>query len=158
MCKYVRTFVLFFLALAVSPHWSVQAADQSPKAVALEMVDAWNTLDLDRMIDMFAEDGVLHSVMVDPIVGREDLRAHLAPLLVGVTKLELKLKNVVVSGNTVFLERVDEFDINGSHGAVPVVGVMEIENGKVKEWREYYDRATLLSEMGIAPAAQDGGH
>lgn len=125
----------------------------SPQKVAEKMVKAWNTLNLDMIVDTFSEDGVLHSVMIEPIQGRPALRAHLGAFLVGVTRLDLQLKNVAVVGNTVFLERVDDFDYKGKHGTVPVVGVMEISDGKVKVWREYYDRAQLMREMGIAAPA-----
>jgi limonene-1,2-epoxide hydrolase len=70
-------------------------------------------------------------------------------LIAGASRLELRLKNIAVVGNTVFLERVDDFDFKGHPGAVPVVGVMEISDGKVKVWREYYDRAQLMREMGV---------
>jgi uncharacterized protein (TIGR02246 family) len=133
------------------------AAAREPKETpaikaAKEMVKAWNDVNLDRIVDCFTEDGVLHSVMTEPVKGRAALRAHLAPLIAGATRIDLRLKNVAAVGNIVFLERVDDFDFKGKHGAVPVVGVMEIENGKVKVWREYYDRATLLREMGLPPA------
>lgn len=123
--------------------------------VANEMVAAWNDLDLDRIIALFAEDGVLHSVMIDPIVGRENLREHIGRVLEGATRLELKIKNTAVVGDTVILERVDDFEVNGRPGAVPVVGVLVIKDGFVAEWREYYDRAQLLSEMG---ASHDYAH
>lgn len=148
------TATLLFASLSAHAKDAVSPAEKT----AMEMVKAWNDLNLDKIIDTFSEDGVLHSVMVEPITGRAAIRERLAALLKGATKLELKLKNVSVSGNTVFLERVDDFVINGKHGAVPVVGVLEIEKGKVKVWREYYDRATLLSEMGLAPAANAGKH
>ena len=32
---------------------------------------------------------------------------------------------------------------------MPVVGILEVEGDHVKVWREYYDRAELLREMGI---------
>ena len=49
----------------------------------------------------------------------------------------------------VFIERVDDFVYRGKHGAVPVVGVVEVEKGRVQAWREYYDRAQLLEAMGV---------
>ncbi|MEM8500249.1 MAG: limonene-1,2-epoxide hydrolase family protein [Pseudomonadota bacterium] len=39
--------------------------------------------------------------------------------------------------------------INGHHGGVPVVGVLETKGGRILAWREYYDRATL--EKALAP-------
>lgn len=146
-------FAFFVLVLGGHPVQAKDAAEPSPVKVAEEMVKAWNDLNVDKIVDMFAEDGVLHSVMVAPIKGRKALRDHLGPFLVGATRLELKLKNVAVVGNTVFLERIDDFDYKGKHGAVPVVGVLDIKNGKVQEWREYYDRASLMKEMGLDTAA-----
>lgn len=127
---------------------------KTPVKVAEEMVDAWNKLDVDRIVDTFAEDGVLHSMMIEPVKGREALKARLGAFLNGATRINLQLKNVAVVGNTVFLERVDDFDYKGKRGAVPVVGVMEISGGKVKVWREYYDRDQLLREMGISEGSK----
>jgi limonene-1,2-epoxide hydrolase len=132
------------LVTAVLP---ARAAD--PEAVTMEMVQAWNDVDLDRVIELFTPDGALHSMMMDPIVGRESLRRHLQPLFDGIDELNLNLKRVVVDGDTVFIERVDEFLFNGKRGAVPVVGALLIRDGAVAEWREYYDRAQLYGEMGI---------
>lgn len=147
--------VLFGALMMTAPSAATaDSASKAPLAVAQEMVEAWNTLDLDKIANTFAEDGVLHSMMVEPITGRQTIKEHLGKFLDGATRLELKLKNVAVVGNTVFLERVDDFDYKGKTGAVPVVGVMEIKNGKVQVWREYYDRADLLGQMGLLPAAK----
>jgi len=142
-------FVLAFALIGASPVNAKDTADSPALKAAQNMVQAWNELNLDKMIDAFSEDAILHSMMIEPIKGRKALREHLGRLLQGATRLELQLKNVAVVGNTVFLERVDDFDYNGRRGVVPVVGVLEIEDGKVKVWREYYDRAQLLKEMGL---------
>lgn len=146
---------IFGVALALTASLPAQANDKSDKAMmkaAQDMLDAWHRIDLDGIVNMFTEDGVLHSVMKEPVKGRAALKAYMAPLIGGLTRIDLNVKNAVVKGNLVFLERVDDFDFNGKHGAVPVVGVMEIENGKVKEWREYYDHATLAKALAPDPA------
>ncbi len=142
-----RWLVPLPLALSVLVTLPVRAAD--PESVTMDMVEAWNDVDLDRVVDLFTPDGMLHSMMTDPIVGRESLRAHLQPLFDGIEELNLNLKRVVVDGDTVFIERVDEFVFNGRRGEVPVVGVLVIRDDAVAEWREYYDRAQLYREMGI---------
>jgi len=68
----------------------------------------------------------------------------------GMSELTLEVKTESVSGNTVILERFDSWIFNGKTGSIPVVGVYDVENGKVKEWREYYDYAVLMEEMGLA--------
>lgn len=118
-------------------------------AVVQDMIAAWNARDGDRIADLFTEDGVLHSMMIDPIVGRENIRPRIKFLVDNATYMEIKPRNIAVAGNSVFLERTDNFTFKGHTGSVPVVGVLEIEDGKVKEWREYYDRAELLKAMGV---------
>lgn len=117
--------------------------------VVQDMIDAWNARDGDRIADLFTEDGVLHSMMIDPIVGRENIRPRIKFLVDNATYMEIEPRNIAVIGSTVFLERTDNFTFKGHTGSVPVVGVLEIEDGKVKEWREYYDRAELLDAMGV---------
>lgn len=120
--------------------------------VVERMIEAWNNRDWKLVGDLFAEDGVLHSMMIDPVVGRAAIAERIEALGAGIESITLHIRNIGVIGNTVVIERVDDFVYKGKHGKVPVVGVLEVENGKVKEWREYYDRAELLAEMGVAPA------
>ncbi len=41
-----------------------------------------------------------------------------------------------------FTERVDRFEMAGKKVELPVADVFEIENGKIKAWRDYFDMAT----------------
>ncbi len=126
-------------------------AQDPPLVVAHNMVNAWNDLDANAIADLFAEDGVFRSMMMDEgLVGREAMRDHFTRLLKGATALELQLRNIAETNNgVVFLERLDVFTYKGKEGALPVVAVLDIADGKVTAWREYYDRAALLREMGI---------
>lgn len=118
-------------------------------AVVKQMIAAWEERDADAIAEMFTEDGVLHSVMIDPIKGREAIRPRMAFLVDNASEMKLNVRNWAVTGNTVFIEREDEFVFKGHAGKVPVVGVLVIEGDKVAEWREYYDRAELLEAMGV---------
>ncbi|WP_035853552.1 nuclear transport factor 2 family protein [Cryptosporangium arvum] len=117
--------------------------------VARAMFDAWDRLDWDAAIDLFADDGVLHSVMQEPLVGKEAIAGRLRELAAGATWITLDVKTLGMIDGKVFVERVDRFGFNGHEGEVPVVGVLRIADGKVTEWLEYYDRATLLRGMGL---------
>ncbi len=116
------------------------------------MVDAWNARDWEGIVSLFAPDGVLHSVMQEPLHGREEIRARLALLAEGLTHLELQIHAMGVIGGRVFLERRDVFDNAHGHTEVPVVGVLTVQDGLVTEWLEYYDRATLLAGFGRTTA------
>ncbi len=126
---------------------SVSTEDAERLAVANEVVDAWNNMDWQRAFDTFAEDGVLHSMMAQPFVGREAISERLYAVVDGLDRIELEVVNMGVINDVVVLERVDDLVYKGKHSRIPVVGVMEISNGKVDEWREYYDKATLMAAL-----------
>ena len=137
---------------AVHPDQREGTMDNSAEhniAVVKQMIAAWEERDADAIAEMLTEDGVLHSVMIDPIKGREAIRPRMAFLVDNASEMKLNVRNWAVTGNTVFIEREDEFVFKGHAGKVPVVGVLVIEGDKVAEWREYYDRAELLEAMGV---------
>jgi limonene-1,2-epoxide hydrolase len=142
------------LALGLSGQHAVLRADEGddPKMrVANEMVRAWDEQNWERVCDLFAEDGVLHSMMKEPVVGRENVCALVTSLSAGVERIELQIRNAGIVNDVVVLERVDDFVYNGEYSRVPVVGVMEIEDGKVREWREYYDHEMLAEALTPDP-------
>jgi len=120
-----------------------------PIAVVKAMLEAWDDRDLAAVLSLFAEDGVLHSMMIEPIVGRASIAARLARLGAAAHKTRLRVRHIGVIDGQVFVERTDEITLDAQTTAVPVVGVFRIENGRVASWREYYDRRQLLGAMGV---------
>ena len=131
--------------------------DDEKIAVVQEILDSWSAEDWSRVEALFAPDGVLQSVMSEPVVGRAAFAERLAVLAKGLERIKLHVKAIGVIGGRVWVERVDDFDTNGHHGEVPVVGILTVEDGMVTQWLEYYDRATLLRGMGVEPS-QDFAH
>jgi limonene-1,2-epoxide hydrolase len=129
--------------------------DDEKLTLAREMFAAWDALDWDRVVDLFADDGVLHSVMQEPVLGRDAIAERMAILGSKCERLTLHVKALGIIDGRVFVERVDDFDFDGHHGEVPVVGVLRMGGGRVTEWLEYYDRPTLLAGMGVT---DDFGH
>ena len=117
-------------------------------AVVRDICAAWSAQDWARVESLFAPDGVLHSVMLDPIVGRPAFAARLQLLARGLERIDIRILAIGVIDGRVFVERVDDFDANGNHCELPVVGVLRVEDGLVTEWLDYYDRASLLRGMG----------
>jgi limonene-1,2-epoxide hydrolase len=134
------------LALATQP--AAADTDAQKLATVHRMIEAWNQRHWDQVYALFAQDGVLQSMMLPPTVGREAIQQRIGALAKGIESIELRVRHIGVIDGVVFIERVDDFVYHGKHGEVPVVGVVEVENGHVKTWREYYDRAQLLEAMG----------
>lgn len=123
--------------------------DSDKLALAREMVQAWDVMDWTRVVDLFAEDGVLHSVMQEPLVGKEAVAGRIALLASKCERITLKIESLGVIDGRVFVQRVDDFHFDGTHGVVPVVGILSMADGRITEWLEYYDRPTLLKGMGL---------
>lgn len=130
-------------------HAGTDPVEAEAEAVAMKMVDAWNTMEWDRMIGLFAEDAVFQSMMKDPVIGRETIRPRFLALVDGIERIELQIRNMAINGNVVFLERVDDFVYKGKHSRIPVVGVLEIADGEVAAWRDYYDWAQLEEALTV---------
>ena len=139
---------IFFLAAASS---SVAADTDAQKlATVRQMIEAWNTRNWQQVYDLFAADGVLQSMMLsEPTVGREAISQRIGGLAKDISQIELRVRHIGVADGVVFIERVDDFVYRGHHGQVPVVGVVEVEQGHVKAWREYYDRSQMIEAMGL---------
>jgi limonene-1,2-epoxide hydrolase len=88
-------------------------------------------------------------MMREPSCGRDNIRELFTHAMQDVTAVKLHLRNLVANGNVVIAERVDEFEIGGRTGRLPVVGVLEFRDGRIAAWRDYYDRDTLIREMGL---------
>jgi len=150
------TMAVAALALLLAPATALAAdtdanVDAGRIAVVKEMIAAWKAADWRKVGDLFAEDGVLQSMMQEPVKGREAIYRRIAALGAGAPDgVILDVSHMGVIDGLVFIERVDRFTYKGKPGAVPVVGVLDVQGGKVKAWREYYDRAQLLKEMGVS--------
>jgi limonene-1,2-epoxide hydrolase len=151
--KLKLALVAILCALTVSPvPAAAQDTDAKKLAVVHEMMDAWKNSDWRKVGDLFAEDGVLWSMMGEPVRGRDAIYKRIAALGEGVQGgVMLDVTHMGVIDGLVFMERTDRFIYKGKAGSVPVVGILDVRNGKVQEWREYYDRASLMSAMGVKP-------
>jgi limonene-1,2-epoxide hydrolase len=73
---------------------------------------------------------------------------------------DFRIRNLGVTENRVYTERVDVVGVNGHDAYLPLLGIFEIENGKIKEWRDYADMLmvrrllageTVSAEQGFSP-------
>lgn len=139
--------LLCAVLLAVSNLPAFADTDEEKLATAQKMVEAWNRLDWEAVYALFSPDAVMHSMMMEPVVGREAIRQRFTRFTPGVERIELQVAHMGIVDDGVMMERVDDFVYNGKHSRVPVAGMLEINNGFVTEWREYYDHAMLAEAL-----------
>ena len=118
------------------------------EGVVSEFCKAWARLNLDQIMDFFTEDAVYHNIPMKPATGKPAIRKTIEQLLKGTTWLEFKILHSASSGNLVFNERIDSFEVNGKRMSLPVVGVFETApNGKINAWRDYFDMKMFTDQM-----------
>ena len=63
------------------------------------------------------------------------------------TETTWDILNLVSSGDVVIAERLDRTKAGEKAVDLPCTGVFEMENGKIKVWRDYFDLTTYMSAM-----------
>jgi len=111
-------------------------------ALVRGFIAAWERRDTDHIIDAFTDDGVYHSTPLTPIIGRAAIREFVAGFE-SVPPGRLEIRNQVASDTVVMNERIDHLTMNGKPVTLPIMGVFEIESGRIKAWREYFDMAPV---------------
>jgi limonene-1,2-epoxide hydrolase len=110
--------------------------------IVAEFCEAWSRRDVEELVDYFTEDAIYHNMPGPPIEGKSAIKTILQQILVPTTWAEWETLNMAEVGDVVLTERVDRFDIAGKRVELPVAGVFEIEGGKIRAWRDYFDMAT----------------
>ena len=101
-------------------------------------LSAWERRDTEHIVECFADDGVYHSVPLTPIVGKAAIREWAAGF-VGKPPGRLVVHRQVASDDVVLNERTDFITLNGKPVTLRIAGVFEVEDGRIKAWREYFD-------------------
>ena len=53
----------------------------------------------------------------------------------------LEVRHQVASGDVVMNERTDSVTLNGKRVTLPICAVFEMQGGRIRAWREYFDLA-----------------
>lgn len=124
-------------------------AQAAAVALAYAFADAWASGDPDQVLSYMAPDAAYQNVPTPTLHGHDQIRTFITPNLLASDRIEFEHLNVVADedGRRVFTERVDTFFFPEGKVAVPVMGIYEIENGKIARWRDYADIGSFLREM-----------
>ena len=105
--------------------------------------------DMAKTVAYLAEDVFYHNIPWKPVTGRAAVRQVLDPLVHGannaITKMDIK--HTASSGNMVMNERVETWVKGSVKVELPVFGVFELKNGKITQWRDYFDSGTTKPLM-----------
>jgi len=124
------------------------------------VIKAWETGDLDMMMDQLTDDAVFENVPMDPIVGKAAIRAANGAHLAMCDRAPWKVFNIAVNEETktVLTERLDVFVLkDGRTVYAPSMGAWVVnDESKITLWRDYFDLASWNRQMGVAPDLASG--
>jgi limonene-1,2-epoxide hydrolase len=109
--------------------------------------DAVGKRDVELLRPMLADDVVYQNVGMAATAGINDVLANLQSqwqMFAGV--YEFRMVNIASAGDVVLTERVDVVGAEGQSYPVPVMGAFEVREGKIAQWRDYFDSA-LIGKM-----------
>ena len=123
-------------------------APEAPIDVVRRFCAAWAAGDLDAVVAFFGADAVYHNIPLDPVTGRDAIRATIAGFTGGVDSIEFRVDNIAAAGNVVLTERVDVFVSGERRIELPVMGTFEVDDsGAITAWRDYFDLNQFMSQM-----------
>ena len=105
-------------------------------------IAAWSNLDVDELVGYFCEDGIYYNMPAQPVQGHEKLKLFIEGFIAKWTKTTWETLNIIGEGNVVIVERLDRTEVGDIKVDLPCCGVFEMEEGKIKIWRDYFDMGT----------------
>ena len=117
----------------------------SNKQVVEDFIAAWNRVDWPAVGSLMTEDVAYQNIPWDPVVGRDQVMSNLAGF--NVEESDWITHNIVAEGNVVMTERTDRVRMNGTWKTLRAMGVFVLRDGKIAEWRDYFDPAELAVDI-----------
>jgi steroid delta-isomerase-like uncharacterized protein len=142
------------------------AADSAALEIASEFVDSWSEHEVDAMIDLFLPEGTFSTPAFAMPLSGDATRAYIESLLSSMPDM----KATVVSAGTFDSDmHASRYVVTGTWTKPATVGplagmpptgkpirldtadFLELENGKIAACIQYYDRMSVLMQLGVIP-------
>jgi limonene-1,2-epoxide hydrolase len=120
---------------------------ETPIELVRRFCDEWGGGDLDAIVAYFTDDATYHNIPVDPVTGKDAIKATIAGFTAGVDKIEFRVHNIAAEGNFVLTERTDVFVTPDKTIELPVMGTFEVDGDRIAAWRDYFDLNQFMSQL-----------
>ena len=112
-----------------------------------EFVESWSKLDAEELASYFTEDGTYHNIPSTAVHGRDNIQQFITGFIRTWESTDWEIVSLLAQGDIVMVERLDKTIVAGSPVNLPCFGYFELENGKIKIWRDYFDLSTYTSAL-----------
>jgi limonene-1,2-epoxide hydrolase len=128
----------------------------SASTIVASFIRAIEQRRLDEAIALLSEDVSYENMPIQPIVGRDAVRATLDAFLAPTSEVDWQVLRQVELGDVVMNERVDRFRIGDGWLELPVAGVFEVVDGRIRLWRDYFDMGDYQRQLAELTGAAGG--
>ena len=119
----------------------------SNQEIIREFIGAWSRLDAEELVEYFTRDGTYYNIPAQPVSGRENLIAFISGFLKDWSSTQWEILNLTGEGDLVIAERMDRTKVGDKSVDLQCCGVFEMQDGKIKEWRDYFDMNTYIKAL-----------
>jgi limonene-1,2-epoxide hydrolase len=110
-------------------------------------IDAWRSGDASGLGPFFAEHAVYQNMPMEPVRGRAAIQATFAEFMRMGGHVGVDVAHLVADGSVVMVERVDHFIRDDATASLPMMGVIEVHDGVITAWRDYFDLTQFTSQV-----------
>jgi limonene-1,2-epoxide hydrolase len=108
---------------------------------------AWPTADPGPLGPFFEENAVYHNVPLEVVTGRPAIMSTFAEFMGMGGQVDVDIIHMVADGPIVMTERADHFTTDGTTISLPMMGVIEVHDGLIAAWRDYFDLRQFTSQV-----------
>jgi limonene-1,2-epoxide hydrolase len=121
----------------------MKAVGDSPSEVVVAFLNALAANDVETAVSLVADDLVYENISLPTIRGKDRFErgARSFSRFMG---FDVRFHRVAENGTTVLTERTDAITVGPYRSQFWVCGVFEVEDGKIKLWRDYFDFWNVL--------------
>jgi limonene-1,2-epoxide hydrolase len=124
---------------------------REPADVVRGLFDAITRMDPDELCSYFTPDAVFVNGASFTLRGQAELRDFFEELRGRVQSNEFEVLHLAVTGDVVLTERIDRVVVDGREIVLPIMGTLEVRDGRVAAWRDYFDRGLSGFQRHAAP-------
>ena len=129
----------------------MSAADLSPTDLVLQFMKRMGPLDYDGALKLVSDTcEYANPPPYGTVRGPAAIRAVLERFFAPTQENAFPVLRAAASGPVVLLERLDRHLVGDTWIELPVTGVYEVHDGRITYWRDYFDVATLMSQLPAA--------
>lgn len=104
-----------------------------------EFLAALSAFEIDNAAELIHEDCIYKNVPFHKEEGKEKVVRVLKVMMKRLEVFDVEMIHIAANGNVVLTERIDTLGGNFFKADIHLMGAFVIEDGKIIEWRDYFD-------------------